>query len=80
MTKIFERNSDLKVKTFCYVRCAHAKDQEEQTQKETCRALTEAMGYRLIENDGRSQQEKFFERLSIVPTAVFHGAVVAFRE
>lgn len=76
----FERNSDQKVKTICYARCAHEKDQEEQTQAETCRALTEALGYRLIENDGRSQQEKFLERVSIVPTAVLHGAVVAFRE
>lgn len=67
------------MKTFCYVRCAHEKDQEEQTQIESCRALAEALGYRLIENDGRSQQERFLERVSIMPNAVLHGAVVAFR-
>lgn len=67
------------MKSFFYMRCTHENAQEEQTQIENCRALTEVLGYRLIENDGRSQQENFLERVSMMPNAALRGAVVTFR-
>lgn len=68
------------MKAFYYVRNAQDDVSKEEKQIETCRSLTESLGYRLIECDGRSQQEKFLERVSVMPNAVLHGSVVAFRE
>lgn len=67
------------MKTFYYLRIAQDDASAEEKQIESCRTLAESLGYQLIENDGRSQQEKFLERVAIMPKAVLHEAVVTFR-
>ena len=68
------------MKIFGYVRCAHEEVTEEKTQIECCRALAESTGYRLIEKDDKSQQEKILEGVSQMQNARLHKAVVTFRD
>lgn len=66
------------MKTYCYVRNSQNDMPVEEQQIESCRSLAELMGYQTMESGDRSQQEKFLERVNMMPNAVLQEAVITF--